>query len=439
MRTPPVVSLAVLFVALLLWAAPPPATASAPADDGDDPRTAVSPDSTTLSDSTTADEPAPAGDETTDNEAVSDGEPELDLAIGGAVRFNLLFEDFDETNRQKTGEFTFDTFRVNADGTYGDLFFSAEYRFYTGYRFLHSGYAGYNISDNLNAQLGVHQVPFGIQPYFSNSWFFNLSYYAGFEDDYDAGLKVEYTPGNWTLVGAYYMNAEQTSFSGGTSFARYSFDVVPATTDDLGYAGLEANRDNQEIDQFNAKVGYTLNHGAEHSTRLVLSGQTGTLYNRVTTDTERNWAGSVDLNGQYGRFNVKLGVMQYAYTPPNVEGDAKDFIVMAAYNAPYKVASEARFYSAGIAYDLPVDLGPISSFRFYNDLSYHDKAPDAYVDGTSNITGVLTTAGPLFVYTDFLVTKNHPFSIPAANFGTALAEGTDAWNVGFNLNIGLYF
>jgi len=368
-----------------------------------------------------------------------DEDPSLDVDIGGAVRFNMLFEEFDETNRQKTGELAFDTFFVNADGTYGDLFFSAEYRFYTGFRFLQSGYAGYNVNEDLDIRLGVHQVPFGLQPYFSNSWFFNLPYYAGLEDDYDAGVKVRYTPGNWQLIGAYYMNAEQTSFGGSTGFQRYSFDVVPATTDDLGYAGLTENRSNQEINQFNGKVAYRFQHGSESATTLSLSGQTGTLINTATNDTERHWAASADIDGQFGRFNIRFGAIAYEMTPPNQTGDDEDFVVMAAYNAPYKVASRGQFYSAGIAYDLPVDIGPISSFRFYNDLNYHDKDREDWVDGTSNITGVLTTAGPVYVYTDFLVTRNHPFSIPAANYGTALAEGTDEYNVAFNLNIGLYF
>lgn len=379
--------------------------------------------------------PAPGDSVTADS---ADVEPELDLDLGGALRFNVLFEEFDRTNRQKTGEFTFDTFRVNADGTYGDLFFSAEYRFYAGYRFLHSGYAGYEVEDDLDVRVGVHQVPFGVRPYFSNSWFFNLAYYAGFEDDYDAGLKVRYTPGNWTLIGAYYMNAEQTGFAGGTTFARYSFDVVPATTDDLGYAGLEADRFNQEINQFNGKVAYTLEAGGT-STTVSMSGQTGQLYNRSTTGTERHWATSFDLDGQYGRFNVRLGLIRYEMRPPGETGPGRDAVVMAAYNAPYRVASKGRFYSGGLAYNLPVDLGPISRFRFYNDVSYHDKAPDAWVDGASNITGVLTSAGPLFIYTDFLVTRNHPFSLPASDFGSALAEGSEDWNVAFNMNLGLYF
>lgn len=371
--------------------------------------------------------------------ADSTDDPELDVSVGGALRFNVLFEDFDASNRAKGGEFTFDTFRVNADGTYGDVFFSAEYRFYTGYRFLHSGYAGYSFSDDLDVYLGVHQVPFGVQPYFSNSWFFNLAYYAGFEDDYDAGVKVRYTPGNWDLTGAYYMNAEQTGFAGGTSFARYSFDVVPAGVDALGEGVLQEARSTQEINQFNLKAAYTIDHGALGRTKLIASGQTGTLYDTDRDVGNRHWAAGVDFDGQYGRFNLRLGVIDYDMTPPGPAGTPTDFVVMAAYNAGYKVASEARFYSAGLAYTLPVDLGPISEFRFYNDFSYHDKQRTDWSDGRSNITGVLTTAGPLFIYTDFLVTKNHPFSIPGPGFATALAEGTDAWNVAFNVNFGIYF
>jgi hypothetical protein len=40
---------------------------------------------------------------------------------------------------------------------------------------------------------------------------------------------------------------------------------------------------------------------------------------------------------------------------------------MTAYGAPYAVASRADLYSAGLSYTLPVDLGPVSSLKFYND------------------------------------------------------------------------
>jgi len=369
----------------------------------------------------------------------SEDEPTLDLNVGGALRFNVLFEDFDDTNRGKGGEFTFDTFRVNADGTYGDLFFAAEYRFYTGYRFSKEGYVGYNFADNLSASLGVHQVPFGIQPYQSNSWFFNLQYYAGFEDDYDAGVKVKYEPGPWSLHAAYYMNAEQTSFSGGTSFERYSFDVVPVDSASLGYAGIDGSRNTQETDQFNLKVEYTIDHGDFGSTTIGASGQTGALYNIDERRSGRRNAGMVHVNGSYGRFTLRASAMQYAMNPVVPDGLTDDYVTMAGYNAPYLVASEATLYGGGVSYQLPVSVGPISSFTFYEDVSYFDKAIDSWDDGTSFITGVLTVAGPIYAYSDFLVTRNHPFSLPGPNFGSALAQGSDDWNVAFNVNLGVYF
>ena len=38
--------------------------------------------------------------------------------------------------------------------------------------------------------MGLTTVPFGILPYTGNNYFFNLSYYAGLEDDADMGDKI---------------------------------------------------------------------------------------------------------------------------------------------------------------------------------------------------------------------------------------------------------
>ncbi len=403
--------------------------------DRDDPRRHVSSGAIRWSDGSVGKKEEGESEE----EAEAQNEPTLDLSVGGALRFNVLFEGFDRDNRLKEGEFTFDTFRLNADGTYGDLFFAAEYRFYTGYRFLKEGYVGYNVTDDLSATFGVHQVPFGIQPYHSNSWFFNLQYYAGFEDDVDAGVKVAYEPGPWSLKAAYYMNAEQTGFAGGTGLARYSFDVVPVDSAALGYAGIDGDRQNQEVDQFNLKVTYTLDHGSLGQTTIGASGQSGGLYNRSMQETDRGASGMAHLEGRYGRFTVRLSAARYSWNPVLPDGQSDDFVAMGAYDAPYKVASEGAFYGAGLSYRQPVSAGPISALTFYEDVSHFDKGPEGWTDATSFITGILTEAGPIYAYTDFLVTRNHPFSIPGADFGSALAEGSDDWHVSFNMNLGIYF
>jgi len=447
-----------------------------------------------------ADDPAPADDSTnatslvanawesdTDAAAPQQDEPTLDVSINGSLRFNTLFRsygtDFEESNDRVLGDggFTFDTFRIGASGSYGGLIFDAEYAVYPesfGGLFLHHGWVGYEFSDTRQVQVGVSQVPFGIQPYASSSWFFNSTYYVGLEDDYDAGIKAMFTPGNWDIQGAYYMNAEQTDFFAGQDFSRYSYDVAPVSAanyqvvpgqpadespDDIP-TGNSARPDITEEHQFNLKVGYTFDHGDLGSTKIGVSGQRGQLQNLNTGNTDWHAAYAAHFQGRYGGFEAKLQFAQQELNAPlndqeranfqtsqqlenqdddNVGGvnyAADDFVVMGAYAFPQRVAAEHTVYSSSLAYRIPVNAGPISQIKPYYDFSLVTKNVDGWNDNATHDIGFLTTAGPLFVYTDLNISKGHPFNHPADNFASVMAENNDGeWRTAFNINIGVYF
>lgn len=382
-----------------------------------------------------------------DVESVQQDEPTLDVSVNGSLRFNVLFRSYGagqggnfEAQADRVlgdGGFTFDTFRIGASGSYGSLIFDLEYAFYPasfGTKFIHHGWVGYEFSDAFQTQVGVSQVPFGIQPYASSSWFFNYTYYVGLEDDYDAGIKAVYQSGNWDLQGAYYMNSEQTFFFGSTNASRYSYDVVPSTR-----AGYIQTRGISEEHQLNAKAAYSFNHGDVGFTKVGASGQIGQLLNRRTGGTGSRSAWAVHFQGRYQGFEAKLEYAQQSMNPPDVNDDR--FVVMGAYGSPYRVASEIDVISSSLAYHVPVDIGPISEIKPYYDYSRVGKEISGWNDNASHILGFLTSSGPVFVYTDLIVSKGHPFNQPFdATYPSVLAQQRDnEWQTAFNINIGIYF
>jgi hypothetical protein len=380
-------------------------------------------------------------EESTEEEAVEPEPEEPELEIGGALRYNLQYKDWlrGDFELPRVGDFEFDTFRLNADGEYGDLLFSAEYRFYAGYQMIHHGWVGYGFSDDLALQVGVNKVPFGPLPFASHNWFFQLPYYVGLEDDYDAGVKAIYEPGPWDLRLAFYKNDEGNYTGSSLASARYSYDVVPTTVDELGYAGLEEPRFNEEVNQLNGRLTYDWSFADEGDAEIGLSGQWGQLYNALTDEFGSHWASSIHVDATYDRWNLKAEAIRYELHPENPLGIDRRFVVMGAYDAPYKVASEANLYLAGLAYTVPVEWGPISAVQFYNDYTYMAKSEAGYEDTQQNVLGSLISAGPLYIYLDVASGKNHPWLGP--DYGIALAEGgvEDEWNTRFNVNIGYYF
>ena len=386
------------------------------------------------------------GDAAGEEDAGEESEPtEKDdrdwLHIGGALRFNAFYKSWEgeEENRDKLGDIAFDTFRINVDGSYKEIDVSAEYRFYSGYNMLHHGYVGHTFSNKTLVLVGLFRNPFGLLPYASHNWFFNITYYLGMEDDYDVGVGVVYPSQKFDFQLAFFKNSEGSFTGDSIDSARYSYDLVHTDENELGYAGVESPRTNEEVNQFNVRFAYPFSHGNAGTTEVGISGEYGGIYNSTTNETGDRWAAALHLNGNYGRFNVMLQALGYEFRPENPEGQDDQFVVMGAYDAPYKVASKGAIYLANVSYTLPFEKRIVDSIAFYNDYSYLAKDVIGYEDSQQNVLGLLVTTGRLLTYVDFAFGKNHPWVGP--NYGFALAEGDPNadWELRFNINIGYYY
>jgi hypothetical protein len=361
------------------------------------------------------------------------------LRIGGALRVNYIYADWDE-NFKRAGELALDTARVNLDLDADPLVGSFEYRYYRDkfadghdYSMLHHGWIGWRFNDQHQVQGGVTKVPFGILPYASHNWFFQLPYYVGLEDDYDLGVKYVGDFGPWNVQAAYFFEDEGHYDGDSDDSARYSYDLV-----------REGTEGNAERDQLNLRFAYTIQHGEGYSTELGLSLMTGRVSNnnRFGSSGDRH-AFAVHLNGRYDRWNVMLQAITYDF---DVENDPKldaspdgSFVTMGAYDAVYHVASEATIYSVGVAYTLPVGWDSVKSLTFYNDFSLMTKDERGFRDSLQNVIGCAVDASPFYIYIDLAMGRRHPWL--GGDWTDALADGgqENGWNTRFNINIGFYF
>ena len=350
-----------------------------------------------------------------------------ELKIGGALRFNYNLSSWKEGQKDRGGDFGYDMFRVNVNGSYQGIYVDAEYRLYSrsfGGGFLKQGWLGYRFNEKEEIQVGLTQVPFGIQQYNSHNWFFNLTYYFGLEDDHDMGVKYIHIDDKFEYNLAFFKNAEELRFGGTSEVSpdRYSYDVVGR---------------NKEVNQFNGKLIYKF--GDSIKNRLGTSVQYGGLYNLDTEKTGTHYGLALHYEMFYKNWNLKLQAMHIDHDPENLPGESREIIKMGAYGFPYEVASDFNIYTIAVSKSIPVELGPISNIQFYNDFGYQDKKVDSFEDSFMNVTGMLITAGQVYTYVDYAAGYNQSWL--GGNFVDDFSTGnTDAkWEARFNINIGYYF
>lgn len=347
--------------------------------------------------------------------------PEPEINIGGALRFNAVHRDFVDSSESKLGESGLDVFRLNVDGRIDNILVSAEYRFYSYMDTIHHGWLGYEFDDASQLQVGIHQVPFGLLPYAAHNAWFGVPYYLGLADDYDMGLRYQRQDGPWTSHLAFYKNEELNSPG---DLDRYSFDLV-----------LVDEQQNEEINQFNARLAYTFGRGSSCETEVGGSGQWSEVYNAASDRRGDHWAAAAHVDSRCGRWNLQLQGIRYAYEPANPAGVDRAAVRVGAFGGSYDIASEADVAVANLAYNFEPPVPWIDQITCYNDYSRLFKDEPGSIDSQINTLGCAIGSGPLFTYIDYILARNMAFF----GDGSMAAGGNDEWRRRFNINIGFYW
>jgi len=351
----------------------------------------------------------------------------INVKLGGVLRYNYNYSSWKPNQRKRGGDFGFEVFRINVDATYDKWEFHVDQRFYSepfGGLFLKYGWIQYNLSDQTHVKLGLIPAYFGVQQFNSHSWFFQLPFYLGFEDDHDMGVSYDFENEKFKVDIGFYKNSERLTFS----------DNAPISDDRYNY---DFSGRNQEINQFNLRCNYKFGNTVKH--QFGSSLQYGGIWNIDTKEIGSHLAIGIQYEMDYEGLNLKAQYLNYNNNPINADGENRDVIEMTAYGAPYNTAAQASIYSIGISYTFNINKGPLNSIQVYNDYAYMDKAVNTWEDTQMNILGVLWDLNPVYIYTDLGMGKHQPWLGPQWTDALTTGDPNNSWEYRFNINFGYYY
>lgn len=364
-----------------------------------------------------------------------DGESSLD--IGGALRTNYRDEHWDTT--ENNGRFLFDTFRIDVQATYKNLYSDVGYWFQDdGKHSIDRGFVGYRLNSNSNLQLGAPFKPFGLEPYPQFGWSYHLPFFMGYGVSAGTGLKYSYKDQDWDLQLGYFPRMLPSDIRYSPEVGRYADlkgNAIPFT---------QSRQDNEKHNQINARVARTfVNDGWK--TEIGASVAAAQLYNATTKDDGDYWAGGIHAIINAGAWTVSTQGIRYEYDPKNPAGVSNDSVLMGGngLTPAYLIASKATIASLNVGYDIPTPkLGQLKKIKLYNDYSRMMKDKSGWDDSQMYTVGAQFLAMPIMAWVDLTWAKNaNPYG--GAENGTGFTNthsvGSNQWYYRTNVNIGYYF
>lgn len=360
------------------------------------------------------------------------------LNVGGLLRFNHRYENWEGSPNKGFGKFDIDIFRVDIKAKYDDAFFTGSYVIQDQEKTsIEKAYFGYNFDKQNTLEFGLVYKPFALYPYPQNGWTYHLPFFLGYGNNIAPGLNWNYVNQDWDLRAGYYPEMLATNLR---------FSPESATYDDLSNNAFAFQKgyQNEKKNQVNARIArkFTTEHGKQE---FGFSGAIAQLENKITNDDGHYYAVGLHSNNNYKRWNLQSSVIHYEYDAKNPEGVDKDVTLMGAngLTPAYFIASEGTVASLNLAYTLPIqNMGRVKSISFYNDYSYLDKKRSDWSNSQMNTTGVRLLAPPFMVWTDYSWGKNANIIGGASNgtgFSSTNSINSDKWLYRVNVNLGVTF
>ncbi|BAQ75413.1 putative exported protein [Pseudomonas sp. Os17] len=360
------------------------------------------------------------------------------LDLGGAVRARW---DYDPDRDIQT--FNFDTAILSAKYSSDTWIGAAKYRFYGRaypYRytdkvgdiaFAESAWIGYRFNPEQQVQVGLNQIPFGLQPYFGSTFFETLGNVVGLEDIEQIGAKYIQQSGDWNLQAGYYL---RPAWQGkGTSNGR-TYSSVVSSADSYVADGS----DNRERNTLVLRVARAVQLG-DWASEVGVSGLTSTLKNNDTHNDGRRNALAVHYLGKNGPWGVQLQAARQQMSPRNPGTD--ELVTLGGYDGTFNVASRGNLYVADLSYDVDGKylFDQISGVKLYANYSAFDKSASDYKTSQRMILGSSFSLSKLWIATEWLFGKNDPY-IGGSSYAQSLgAGGSNQWENQVYVNIGYYF
>jgi hypothetical protein len=203
------------------------------------------------------------------------------LDLGGAVRARWDYDP--DRDIQK---FNFDTAFLSAKYNSDTWIAAAKYRFYGraypyqytnnvgDVSFAESAWVGYKFSESRQVQVGLNQVPFGLQPYFGSSFYETLGNANGLEDLNEIGAKYIQQVGDWNIQTGYYL---RPAWQGKGTSKGDTYSTVVSEADSYVTDGSN----NQERNTVALRIAKAMELGPWTS-EVGISGLTSTLQNNDT-------------------------------------------------------------------------------------------------------------------------------------------------------------